>query len=62
VVAFGFFFFLPFFLYLFFLVKLEFELGSSRLQALYHLSHFCSPFFSGYFGDGILQTVCPGWP
>jgi hypothetical protein len=29
-------------------------------QALYHLSHFSSPFCSGYFGDGVLQT--PRWP
>jgi hypothetical protein len=31
-------------------------------QALYYLRHTSSPFFSGYFGDGILQTICPGWP
>jgi hypothetical protein len=30
-------------------------------QALYPLSHSSSPFCSGYFGDGILQTVCLGW-
>jgi hypothetical protein len=31
-------------------------------QVLYHLSHTSSPFCSGYFGDGVLQTICPGWP
>jgi hypothetical protein len=31
-------------------------------QALYCLSHTSSPFCSGYFGDGVLRTVCPGWP
>jgi hypothetical protein len=31
-------------------------------QALYHLSHTSSLFCSGYFGDGILRTICPGWP
>jgi hypothetical protein len=31
-------------------------------QALYHLSHTFSPFYSGYFGDAIFQTVCLGWP
>jgi hypothetical protein len=25
------------------------------------LSHTFSPFCSGYFGDGILWTICPGW-
>jgi hypothetical protein len=31
-------------------------------QALYHFSHTTSPFCFGYFGDGILWTICPGWP
>jgi hypothetical protein len=31
-------------------------------QALYHLSHSSSPFCSGYFGDEISWTICPGWP
>jgi hypothetical protein len=26
------------------------------------LSHTSSPFFSGYFGDRILRTICLGWP
>jgi hypothetical protein len=26
------------------------------------LSHSSSPFCSGYFGDGILYTMCPGYP
>jgi hypothetical protein len=25
------------------------------------LSHTPSPFCSGYFGDGILLTICPDW-
>jgi hypothetical protein len=31
-------------------------------QALYYLSHTPSPFCSGYFGDGVLQTTGLGWP
>jgi hypothetical protein len=31
-------------------------------QALYHLSHIFSSFFSGYLGDGVSRAVCPGWP
>jgi hypothetical protein len=31
-------------------------------RSFYHLSHTSSPYFSGYFGDGVLQTICPGWP
>jgi hypothetical protein len=31
-------------------------------QALYCLSHTSSPFCSGYFGDGVLGTICAGWP
>jgi hypothetical protein len=30
-------------------------------QAHYCLSHTSIPFCSGYFGDGILQTVCLDW-
>jgi hypothetical protein len=30
-------------------------------QALYHLSHTSSPFCSGYFGDLVSWTICPGW-
>jgi hypothetical protein len=29
---------------------------------LYHLSHTSSPFCSSYFGDGVLWTICLGWP
>jgi hypothetical protein len=29
-------------------------------QVLYHLSHTSCPFCSGYSGDGLSQTVCPG--
>jgi hypothetical protein len=31
-------------------------------QALYCFSHTSSPFCSGYFGDGVLATICLGWP
>jgi hypothetical protein len=31
-------------------------------QTLYCLSHTSSPFSSGYFEDGISQTICLGWP
>jgi hypothetical protein len=31
-------------------------------QALYCLSPTFSPFWSGYFGDGILRAICLGWP
>jgi hypothetical protein len=31
-------------------------------QALYCLSHISSPFCPGYFGYGVLQTICPAWP
>jgi hypothetical protein len=24
------------------------------------MSHTSSPFFSGYFGDGVSRTICPG--
>jgi hypothetical protein len=26
------------------------------------LSHISSPFCLGYFGDGVSQTICSGWP
>jgi hypothetical protein len=26
------------------------------------LNHTSSPFCSGYFGDGVSRTICPGWP
>jgi hypothetical protein len=31
-------------------------------QALYHLSHISSRFCYGIFGDGVPQTIFPGWP
>jgi hypothetical protein len=31
-------------------------------QVLCHVSHTSSPFCSGYFGNVISLTVCPGWP
>jgi hypothetical protein len=30
--------------------------------ALNHLRHIFSPFCCGYFGDGVLWTICLGWP
>jgi hypothetical protein len=37
-----------------------FELGFSLAkQALYHLSHIFSPFFSVYFGNGVLINYLP---
>jgi hypothetical protein len=33
----------------------------SSMQALYHLSHASSTFCCGYFGDGVLCTLSPGW-
>jgi hypothetical protein len=41
----------------FFLVAFEFA-----KQMIYCLSHTSNPFFSGYFGDGVSQNICPGWP
>jgi hypothetical protein len=37
----------------------SFELAK---QLLYHLSHTFSPFCSGYVEDGVLGTICLGWP
>jgi hypothetical protein len=31
-------------------------------QTFYCLSHTSSPFFSGYFRDAVLWTICPGRP
>jgi hypothetical protein len=46
-----------FYLLPFFLVELGFGLSSFALakqnRYSYHLSHTSSPFFSGYFGDGV---------
>jgi hypothetical protein len=30
-------------------------------QAFYQLSHTPSSLCSGYFGDGVSQTICPNW-
>jgi hypothetical protein len=38
-----------------------FELRALGLQSR-RLSHTFSPFCSGYFGDGISQTIWLGWP
>jgi hypothetical protein len=42
--------------FFFFLLVLDLNSGVCPLakQALYHLSHTCSLFYSGYFGDGVL--------
>jgi hypothetical protein len=47
------------FLFLF-LVGLGFELRACTLarQVVSYSSHFTSPFCSGYFEDGALQTMC----
>jgi hypothetical protein len=42
------------------LFVLGFEFTFTR-QALYHLSHFTSPFFFGLFQDRSSRTICPGW-
>jgi hypothetical protein len=49
--------------FFFFLVGLWFELRASHLQtgALPFESHL-QPIFAGYFGVGVSQTTCPGWP
>jgi hypothetical protein len=52
---------------LFFIYSFFFFFGGTHCyalakQALYHLSHTSSPFFSGYFGDGGLMNYLPGWP
>jgi hypothetical protein len=41
-------------------VGLRFELKSFMLayKELYHVSYTYSPFCSGYFGDGVLRTIC----
>jgi hypothetical protein len=31
-------------------------------QILFHMSNASCPFCSGYFGGGVSQTVCLGWP
>jgi hypothetical protein len=31
-------------------------------QELYCLNYISSSFCSGYVGDGVFQTICPGWP
>jgi hypothetical protein len=45
----------------FFFVGLGFEFRALHLQNRC-LSHTSSPFCPGYFGDGVLQTLCLGWP
>jgi hypothetical protein len=36
--------------------------GFALAKVLYHLSCTSCLFCSDYFGDGVLWTVCPGWP
>jgi hypothetical protein len=51
------------FFFLSFLVGLGFDLSFELAkQALYCLSHTCSPFRSDYFGDEVSSTICLGWP
>jgi hypothetical protein len=45
----------------FFIVYFFGETGDFA-QVLYYLTHTSGPFCSGYFGDGVLQTICSGWP
>jgi hypothetical protein len=47
--------------FFFFLVGLGFGFTLAK-QALYCLHHAFSLFGSDYFGDGLFQTICPGWP
>jgi hypothetical protein len=44
-----------FFFFFFFFVLLGLELRA------FTLSHTTSPFYDGYFGDRVSQTICPGW-
>jgi hypothetical protein len=39
-----------------------FMFAKEGLQTLYHMSHTSSPFGFGCFGDGVLLTICSGWP
>jgi hypothetical protein len=45
----------------FFLWYWDLNWGPCTLHLLYCLSHTSSPFCSGYFGDGVLRTICLGW-
>jgi hypothetical protein len=43
-------------------ITLGFKLRASRLQRVpYCLRLTCSSFCSGYFGEGLSQTILPGW-
>jgi hypothetical protein len=54
---------LIFFFFFFFFVGLGFELRVWTWKAgTLPLGKTCSPFWSGYFGDRLLWTVCLGWP
>jgi hypothetical protein len=50
--------------FFFFFGGFRFELKSFLLakQILYHLGNTSGPFCSGYFGDGVSQTICLSWP
>jgi hypothetical protein len=37
----------------------EWDLTQHEVNLLCHIS---SPLFSGHFGDGVSQPICPGWP
>jgi hypothetical protein len=47
---------------LIFLVGLELRTSHLQKHVLYHLSHTSSPFCYGWVGDGVLWTICLGWP
>jgi hypothetical protein len=52
-----------FFLFVcFFLVGLGFQDFMLAKQTLYHLSHISSSFCSDYFENGVIPTICLGWP
>jgi hypothetical protein len=52
-----------FYLIFYFLVGLGFEVSFALAkEVLYCLSHTSSSFCSGYFGAGISQMICLGWP
>jgi hypothetical protein len=49
-----------FYLLFFLLWDWGLNLGLHTKQALYHLSHISSPFFSGYFGDRARENCLTG--
>jgi hypothetical protein len=43
-------------------VSTQAGVSTPALQEFYYLSYTASPFCFGYFGDGVSQTIFPGWP